>query len=269
MYWKLINKIVILIFLTVLIFSCGGGGSSNGDGSNTTKNGGTVYSTALRRVDNGVKYPVKVYLPPGYELDALASYPVLYVLDAEWRFSTTVSMVEERNKSIIIVGVGNTDRQVTGRRAVDYRMPGARSYYQFLINQVIPYVDANYRVDIENRTLSGHSLGGLFTGLAVLLEDPDNRYFSHYLSQDGSFWDQQNVTRDLEEEYFVLGKGLDAQVIIGGALLDDGNGEDAEWFYDLLDVRSYEGIDLMHWIYVANHSQDFELSMAEYLDFAY
>ena len=260
------KPLFIFISLSILLAACGGGGS--GDGSASTLEG-SVETTFLRAGFNSVAYPISVYLPPGHGDDPTASYPVLFVLDAEWRFSDTVDFVEDKNKSVIIVGIGNTDRNVTGRRAVDYRMPGAEPYFNFLVTEIIPYIDSTYLTDVDERTLSGHSLGGLFTGLAVLLEDPDNRYFSHYLSQDGSFWDKPFLTELLENNLSNSGKDINAEVIIGGAELGDGNGEYARWFHDLLDSSNYPSIQLMYWSYAANHSQDFSLSMDEYIDFAY
>ena len=48
---------------------------------------------------------------------------------------------------------------------------GADSFYQFVTQEVIPLVEADYPIDSANRTLMGHSWGGVF-GLYSLFRDP-------------------------------------------------------------------------------------------------
>jgi predicted alpha/beta superfamily hydrolase len=200
-------------------------------------------------------------------------FPVLYVLDAEWRFDPAVHMVDEKGKVVIVAGIGNGDGHMTGRRATDYRMPGARAYYDFLITQVIPYIDAQYRTNPANRTLLGHSLGGLFTGLALLLEQPDNRYFANYVSQDGSYWDQPAVATGLEAQMFSTISSLPVRLILAGASRPDGNDSEinshVEWFHDLLASRHYADFDLVYRRYDAHHEGVIALSMPDALELLY
>jgi predicted alpha/beta superfamily hydrolase len=120
---------------------------------------------------------------------------------------------------------------------------------------------------VSKRTLSGHSYGGLFAGLALLLEDPANRFFTNYLSQDGSFWHQPVVTTSLEQQLASNTNSLPVKVILSGAF--DGNGRDVEWFRDLLAARSYVNLDLNHWEYNGSHEGQFLLSMEDLLELLY
>src|SRR5690349_20126718 len=71
-----------------------------------------IPATQLRRVTsavNGQEYLLYVHLPPGYA-DATTTYPVLYLLDAQWDFPLVIGLVESLTDDgfvppMIIVGI--------------------------------------------------------------------------------------------------------------------------------------------------------------------
>lgn len=261
-----INRLVIFWFLVLtLLVACGG----SGGGDSSQYNGSIEEDVTIQGDVSRIIYPISVYLPEGYGKDPDQTYPVLYLLDAEWWFLPAVGLVDDKNKSLIVVGIGNTDGQEQGRRAIDYRMPGATAYYSFLVTQVIPYIDATYMTNTAERTLSGHSYGGLFTGLALLLEDPNNRYFNKYLSQDGSFWHQKNVTKELEEQLYSLDTSLSVTLFLSGATGMDGNAGAVNWFYTIINNRGYSDLDMDYMTFDASHAGEYPLSMGNALDIFY
>ncbi len=272
-FLNLIKSAALLLLLAIVIAACGGGGgggNGSSDEDQTSGRTGTIEPEVTIRADfSGIDYPVNVYLPVDYGVDPDARYPVLYMLDSEFWFSTTVDIVDSRNKSVIVVAIGNTGGSGLGRRAIDYRMPGARDYYNFLITQVIPFIDASYLTDVSERTLSGHSFGGLFTGLAVLLEEPNNRYFSRYFSQDGSFWYQPGVTADLNNQLLAIDNNLPIQLILAGATGASGNLVPVRRHSRLLEGSGYIGLDLMVWPYDASHDGQYSLSMVDFVELTY
>ena len=132
-----------------------------------------------------------VHRPPGYG-ESTATYPVLYLLDAYGRnsssgpdFQTVAKQVDtmslEGIPPMIIVGVVNTHRSrdmLPIKTRVYSESGGADKFLAFLTEELIPHVDANFRTSGE-RILYGRSDSGLFT-LFALLEKPDA--FSGYLS---------------------------------------------------------------------------------------
>jgi len=126
---------------------------------------------------------VIVYLPPGYEADAVRRYPVLYMHDGQNLFDPETSFIKGRTwqvreaadaaieagevEPLIIVGVYNTgDRRLaeyTHER--DWQMGGgeADSYGLLLINELMPWIAEHYRTKPgrEHTGLGGSSLGGL------------------------------------------------------------------------------------------------------------
>jgi hypothetical protein len=147
-------------------------------------------------------YPLNIYLPADYA-STTDRIPVIYATDGMedqndptqyngWQFPDMARIIESKGIRAIIVGIGGYER-----RATDYLMPGATNCYAFVTTELIPYIEAKYRVNPSNRTLSGHSYGGLFVGLAFLMDRPANRYFTNFLSLDGSYFNQPNITTAL------------------------------------------------------------------------
>jgi predicted alpha/beta superfamily hydrolase len=127
---------------------------------------------------------VLVYLPPGYEDDKRTRYPVLYFHDGqnlfdgatsfipgqEWRIDETAQELIKagRIEPLIIVGVYNTgtDRVAEYTPVEDAKYKGggkADLYGRMLIEELKPFIDANYRTltDAKDTGLGGSSLGGL------------------------------------------------------------------------------------------------------------
>jgi predicted alpha/beta superfamily hydrolase len=124
-----------------------------------------------------------VYLPPGYEADAVRRYPVLYLNDGQNLFDPATSFIKGRTwqvretadaaieaaevEPLIIVGIYNTgDRRLaeyTPER--DWQMGGgeADSYGALLTRELMPWIAEHYRVKPgrEHTGLGGSSLGGL------------------------------------------------------------------------------------------------------------
>ncbi len=130
----------------------------------------------------GNRRRIMVLLPPGYREETERRYPVLYMHDGqnlfdastsfigvEWGVDETATRLIEGGQvePLIIVGIYNTSN-----RAYEYT-PGADSsrsdgggaelYADFIINDLKPFIDANYRTrpDRANTGVMGSSLGGV------------------------------------------------------------------------------------------------------------
>lgn len=148
--------------------------------------GHTLHSDIL-----GEDRSVFIHRPPGYG-ESKTTYPVLYLLDAYARnsssgpdFQTVAKQVDtmslEGIPPLILVGVVNTHRSrdmLPIKTRVYSESGGADKFLAFITEELIPYVDSNFRTSGE-RILYGRSDSGLFT-LFALLEQPDA--FSGYIS---------------------------------------------------------------------------------------
>jgi enterochelin esterase-like enzyme len=136
---------------------------------------------------------LRVWLPPGYDEaeNAGRHYPVLYLNDGqnlfeaatsyagvEWRVDETADRLirEGEVPPLIAVGIDNAGkdriREYMPHRSMHpmmLRVQG-RYYPDFLMKEVMPFVERNYRVATgpENTGLGGSSLGGLIALYTVM-----------------------------------------------------------------------------------------------------
>lgn len=161
--------------------------------------------------------PYAVYLPPSYQANEDASYPVLYVLDGdETRLRGISGLVESLSTEnlegqipeFIIVAIPNKDRIrdltptnsniVFQDRITDEwtTSGGADKFLNFFTKDLIPHIENEYRTN-DIRTLVGSSYGGLFAWNAFLKR---NEVFTHYLIADSNYiWDANVIGRIADE----------------------------------------------------------------------
>ena len=135
----------------------------------------------------GRDYHVFVMLPDGYQEHLAQTYPTVYVLDGGALFPLLVSYYQYLNfgeeiPDSIIVGISyGADSYEDGNyRSTDYTAEsdereywgGASKFQDFLRNEMIPYVESNYRSRRDRRIIFGQSLGGQFV-LFTALTKPD------------------------------------------------------------------------------------------------
>jgi predicted alpha/beta superfamily hydrolase len=163
----------------------------------------------------GQEYQLQVMLPAGYNNSNEIKYPVVYLMDAQWDFPLVASLYGQQYydgfiPSMIIVGVtwGGANPNPDSLRARDYtptnekRLPqsgGASRFLAVLKNEVIPFIEKNYRVENNDRTLMGCSLGGLFT-VYTLFTEPD--LFQRYVAASPAYGWGNQVIYQYEKKYF-------------------------------------------------------------------
>jgi predicted alpha/beta superfamily hydrolase len=134
---------------------------------------------------------LSVFLPDGYAI-AKKPFPVIYVLDADGRCQHTIPTarflsVNGHMPQAIIVGVYNIDRNHDFLPAASPAATtggGADSFIQFFKQELIPYIDKNYKTEAY-KVLIGHSFGGVMA-MQTLLTEP--ALFDAYIAIDPSFW---------------------------------------------------------------------------------
>ena len=141
-----------------------------------------------------------IYTPEPYHTET-RSYPILYLMDAEWHFHFVSGIIKQLSSNgdipeMIVVGVVNTNRNrdltPAGPNDNPQRYGGAAKFLDFLITEVQPFVESNYRVQ-PYQMIYGHSFGGLFA-IYAMLNRPD--FFESYISLSPSLGrnNQQQVT---------------------------------------------------------------------------
>jgi len=145
-------------------------------------------------------------LPDYYELYPQKKYPVLYAVDGQWTFTPATQSAGWLSNlkfgmipQVIVVTVhtlDHRDRDLTPTVDKENRMGGANTFYQFMKEELVPFVDKNYRTT-KYKVLCGSSLGGLFV-INALVNDPD--FFNGYLSTSPYLgWNNMQVLEKTKE----------------------------------------------------------------------
>lgn len=137
-----------------------------------------------------------VYTPPGYEKDKAKKYPVLYLQhgwgedETAWSNQGHANLIMDNmiaegtiKPFLIVMTYGMTN---------EVRMGGMRnfkidSFQQVLVDELIPYIDANFRTiaNQAHRAMAGLSMGGMETH-TITLNKPD--VFSYYALLSGGIY---------------------------------------------------------------------------------
>ena len=152
-----------------------------------------------------------VYTPPGYAEQPSRQFPVLYLHDGQNLFDGATSFIPGQDwhvgqtadqciqagtvEPLIIVGMYNTKARI--REYTPTHVPklgGGRAdrYAKFLIEEVKPFVDREYRTlsDFHHTGIGGSSLGGL---VSLYLGLKHSRTFGKIAALSPSVWWNQQV----------------------------------------------------------------------------
>lgn len=126
----------------------------------------------VHEVGGDRRQSVRVFYPPGYSENVLETYPLLFMQDGQnlffpdeafggqhWKVEETLGVLTSMNliRKSIVVGVYPRDRMI------DYTRPGYEGYGRWMVEQLVPWVAARYRIlhGPENTAVLGSSLGGV------------------------------------------------------------------------------------------------------------
>ena len=251
-----------IVTLTTWLAGCGGGGSD----VSTPALAGSLQTKSLTAQASGMSYPLSIYLPPDNGMPR-NTLPVVYLLDGESRFLTTVNIVEASRTRVILVGIGNE-----AYRAHDY-VPfnsctpnggGEGAFLDFIRFELIPYIDATVGGDPARRALLGHSHGGSFVLYALYAEAPDSHRFSAYLASDASIGCMPATVYGWDESYSTRFSTLPVRVHVSyGANLANNP------FVDQVLARHYGGLVLGSSFYAGGHIGMIPAAFADAIGFAF
>lgn len=205
---------IALIFILSIIVGC----SKNDDTVNSEK----VDSVQIHSNIVNEDYILYIYLPSSYN-NGTGDYPVLYQLDGNATVEHTINNTESLSnlKEYIIVGVdyvndNKRDRDFTPTYQDDFNdSGGAENFYNFLKNELIPYISTNYRVDTDfGNTLKGHSLGGLFATIALLKHDENPEVFKNYIIESPSLWWDNDIMLNREQQFSEENNDIDTKIYV-------------------------------------------------------
>lgn len=187
------------------------------------------------------EYDIYIKLPSGYS-QSKKKYPILILTDAGYAFPL-VSSIYRRLKfsnkidEIIIIGISYSKGEHFGiSRTRDYtptfspnepngyskearlKSGQADNFIMFMKNELIPYLDSNYKVDLTKKAFAGHSFGGLLANYMVVSQ-PNT--FDYYMSGSPSLWYHNKSIFEIEKEYAKNNSNLEANLFMGIGELED------------------------------------------------
>ena len=219
----------------------------------------TIPGTEIRQLKSsgtGRSYDIYIRLPDEYVQDKGKNYPVLYVLDGQWDFKLLDSIYsglyyDGSVPEMIIVSITYSgDHPDYGAlRAMDYTPVAdvfisgsgeAPKFFGFFKEQLIPFIEANYRVDGSQRVLMGSSFGGTFTLYAMFTEPT---LFSGYVIGSPIVTYGHKFAFQQEAEYASSHKDLPVRLFLSVGELEDMRRPVSE-FMQILAERNYHGLEM-------------------------
>lgn len=226
----------------------------------------TIFRSAEHRIASaavGDSYVIQVRLPVSYE-KGTATYPVLYVLDADKSFGLVADTVgwlswkgSKEIPELIVVGIsyGGTEDDWWQKRSRDMtptrdrsklwgNFPlagGAARFQDFLAQELLPLIEGRYRARADDRAVAGLSFGGLF-GACTLFTRPE--LFRRYILMAPALaWDERR-TWEYEASYRANHATLSAVVFTAVGERDDAKQIVEPWhaFNGLIASRNYAGL---------------------------
>jgi len=147
----------------------------------------------------GLEYRIMISLPEG-DVPSSGGYPVIYLLDGNAYFPAfhAAKRAQPRLRGSILVAIGypSTTPLDFVRRAFDLSPPapqerntppqgGQDLFLDFIETRLMPKVSQQFRVDQDQRSLVGHSFGGML-GVYALFTRPT--LFQHVVAISPSLW---------------------------------------------------------------------------------
>jgi hypothetical protein len=229
------------------------------------------------------EYRISIALPYSYPSKPRKRYPVIFLLDANFFFGMVTELTRlmplcERFPETIVVGIGypvdepleDAFLQIAALRSRDFTpvvdkqaekedanvlkgygvgTGGAQKFLKFIKTELIPIIQAEYRVSSTDRVLVGHSLGGLFT-LYTLFHQP--KLFKGYVAGSPSLWYKDRVIFKYENQFAKKHKTLPVRLFLNMGELEEGSGaqmlSNMIQFADRVESRKYKGLTLVRQI---------------------
>jgi predicted alpha/beta superfamily hydrolase len=218
---------------------------------------------------------LNIYLPNGYSVDSLKTYPVIYLLDGsvdedfihisglvQFGSFSWIGMLPES----IVLGISNVGRKgdftfPSNNKRAQNEFPTIgkpEPFINIIEKELQPLIEARYKTD-SNKTLVGQSLGGLLA-TEILMKRPE--VFDIYIIVSHSLWcDDGSLLKYKPTEYTSK-----KPIYIGAGKEGQGMEEAEEALYDRLNLLKKENTNL-HFKYFEKHDHGDVLHSAVYSAF--
>ncbi len=270
-----------LVFTIILIISTTCTQNSNQQNASDLKRPEvTLLNTEKRALHSkivGQDFELYISLPYGYSNSDI-TYPVLFNLDANLGFGITdnvVHILSTLNREIpemVVVGIAYNIKGIedwaawrcrdfrptanpekdkvwqdrlsnaSGREDIVVESGSADKFLAFIREELIPFIESEYRVSSSDRAVTGVSASGLFT-LYALFQHPDT--FQKYFTGSPSInWDEPYMY-NLESDFAASNTDLPVRLFMCvGGLESESYINNMNKMADLLRSREYPNFEM-------------------------
>ena len=185
---------------------------------------------------------IQIYLPDSYK-DTSNSYPVLYILDGQWYFSSGVAIHKALRTpgtipEMIVIGIENSNplrRTLFGDES--------EKFTRFLKEEVVHFIDSNYRTT-QDRVIFGWEDAAYYVS-ELIFKEPD--LFTGAIISDGGYASENLVegfSSDKEVYLFMANSRKDIYTIDSSEafseILKKKDPKHLLWKYDLFNDEEHE-----------------------------
>lgn len=111
-----------------------------------------------------------VYTPPGYRPGARKTYPLLILHDGQWAAGPlqipAIADALIKNQRLQPIVIAMIQSGAGGEREREYTPNDA--HYQFLLTELLPFIQAQYKIDAGQIAIGGVAIGAAAAGYAAL-----------------------------------------------------------------------------------------------------
>tara|TARA_Y100000766_G_scaffold256324_1_gene243048 strand:- start:280 stop:1458 length:1179 start_codon:yes stop_codon:yes gene_type:complete len=161
----------ILIFILLVNLS----NSQNLDSLYVSKINDTILSKYLNE-----KRAIEIQLPRSYDVELDKKYPLIIVLDGDYMFNIVAGSVDYLSywgdiPENLVVGISQKETRFKDSSIFDNLthtpITSTASFYDFIVNEVIPYFSKNYRIS-NFKVILGHERTANFANFFLLKKNP-------------------------------------------------------------------------------------------------
>ncbi len=241
-----------------------------------------IQVVPIKDTETARNYELYIELPEDYSENENKTYPVLYYTDAMWHLEMLSGSTEFMLEDVILVGI-SWQKDITedlkqqygahASRFTDYsfwkkanpnhpklKFGQAKNHLAFIRNEVIEYVNNNYRTDPDIRSYFGYSLSGAF-GAYILLTQPDT--FDNYILgsplNKGLIPYLSEINTKLGASESNENNPLHANVYIAYGTLEKEKDEPIDEFIKLLDSRKNLEVSIQRKVIEGDHGTAFPM----------
>ena len=167
-----------ILNILLFVFAINSLSSQNLDSLNVSRINDTIMSKYLNE-----KRSLEIQLPRSYYVKSEKNYPLMIVLDGDYMFNMVAGSVDYLSywgdiPENLVVGINQKNSRFDDSSVLDNitytPISSTASFYDFIINEIIPYFSENYRIS-NFRIIVGQERTANFANFFLLKQNPKIR----------------------------------------------------------------------------------------------